>query len=676
MNFTDFASDRRWTFIVLNVCLIAFGGMLMAIRISTVGWTFAGAGLFLLFLVLQAQIVYGFTIAVTGWWVLRRGGDPVRINQTIPPDAEPVDIPPTAIIVPIYNEDVNRVFKGIRVMFESLKNTGKSDAFDFFILSDTSDLDVWISEEQAWFKLCQQVQGFGRIFYRKRRLTLHHKSGNVADFCRRWGSRYRYLIVLDADSVMTGPTFVRIASLMEAHPQVGMIQTYSRPVMGQSLFQRINQFAAYAYGPMFAAGANFWQLDNASFYGHNAIIRVEPFMKYCAMPELPPAGRLGTRILSHDTVEAALIRKAGYEVWSDYDLGGSYEETPPHLPASLQRDRRWCHGNMQHFWFLFSRGLTMPSRVNILIGIMAYAGSPLWLLFLLFSPILFIGKHVPMQNTFMFACAMFLLLVPKFLAAERLISSPELRHRIGGGLKIILSTIGETLYSMILAPILMLFYTQFVWSSYFGGSKGWGSQKRSDDAGPSWGECTAVHCAHTVIAVAAAVLAAMLLPQMFPWLLLVLAGPIISIPFSRLMASNKLGLSSQRSGLFLVPEETQPPWEIRYLQESSQAAAPVISVPEVDLKDYGLAQAILNPRLNSIHVSLLHERRQVPSRTRRLLDHLGNQLLSEGPGRLSVQEKRMLLWDANSLLALHRKLWSTPSEQWPQWWRSVFNQCL
>src|SRR5262249_35485934 len=153
------------------------------------------------------------------------------------------------------NEDVGRVFQGVRVMYESLKATGQGDSFHFFILSDSSDTNVWIAEEKAWFELCKQVGGFGKIFYRKRRVTLHHKSGNVADFCRRWGTKYRYLIVLDADSVMSGRTFVRLASLMEKNPRVGILQTYSRAVMGQSLYQRINQFAAYAYGPLFVAGA-------------------------------------------------------------------------------------------------------------------------------------------------------------------------------------------------------------------------------------------------------------------------------------------------------------------------------------------------------------------------------------------------------------------------------------
>lgn len=673
MNPKDLISDRRFTFLALNVFLLAVGALLMATRISAHGWTIGAAGLFVLFLVLQAQIVYGFTLAVTGWWLLRRGGDPVRINQTLPMNARPGPLPATAIIIPIFNEDVSRVFQGVRVMYESLKATGRGDAFDFFILSDSADINIWIAEETAWFELCKQVGGFGRIFYRKRRVTLHHKSGNVADFCRRWGTKYRYVIVLDADSVMAGGTFVRLANLMETHPRAGIIQTYSRPVMGQSLFQRINQFAAYAYGPLFVAGANFWQLDNASFYGHNAIIRLEPFMRFCAMPELPPSGKLGTRILSHDTVEAALIRRAGYEVWQDYDLGGSFEEAPPHLPASLQRDRRWCRGNMQHIWFLFSRGLTMPSRLNILIGIMAYGSAPLWLLFLLFSPILFIGGRVPVQNTFMFACAMFLLLAPKALAAQQLISSPERRNAGGGRTRILLSVIAETIYSMILAPILMLFYSQFVWSSFFGGSAGWGRQKRTDDQGPSWRECTVVHLTHTILAMAAAALVAWLLPAMLPWLLLVLFGPIVSIPFSRLMASNKLGLLSLRHGWFLVPEETRPPWELQRLENPFEP--PLANSPAAnDVEDIGLAQTVIDPRVNCIHVSILHERQQVPIRTREHLNSLCDQLLTQGPPALSPRDKRLLLWDADSMLALHRKLWSSSGSQWNGWWREAIQK--
>ncbi|MGA2248447.1 MAG: glucans biosynthesis glucosyltransferase MdoH [Verrucomicrobiota bacterium] len=674
MNTTDFISDRRWTFVILNAFLLTFSGILMIVRISAHGWTIAAAGLFLLFLILQAQIVYGFTLAVTGWWLLRHGGDPVRINQTLPQNAVPGRLPATAILIPIFNEDVGRVFQGLRVMYESLRAMGRNESFDFFILSDSSDLSVWIAEEKAWFDLCRQVHGFGHIFYRKRRVTLHHKSGNVADFCRRWGTRYRYMIVLDADSVMAGGTFVRLVNLMENHPQTGIIQTYSRPVLGQSLFQRINQFASQVYGPLFVAGANFWQLDNASWYGHNAIIRVDPFMRFCAMPELPPSGKLGTRIMSHDTVEAALIRRAGCEVWSDYDLGGSFEEGPPHLPASLQRDRRWCHGNMQHIWFLFSRGLTLPSRVNILIGIMAYLSSPLWLLFLLFSPVLFIGGRVPVQNTFLFVFALCLLFIPKVLAAQYVMASSERRKAAGGGVKMLLSTLGESAYSMILAPILMLFYTQFVWSSFFGGFAGWGKQKRTDDTGPSWRECVMVHAAHTAVAIAAGVLVGWLLPAMLPWLMLVLIGPVVSIPFSYLMASNRLGLAARRHGWFLIPEEMQPPPELEALQQPLESPD---GIPAGNFaEDSGLARIVLDPRLNALHVSLLRERLQVPSHAHERLLVLCDRLLEAGPSALPPRDKKILMWDADSIAALHQKLWSSPLPLLHPSWQEAFHEYL
>jgi len=670
-------ADRRGVFFILNAFLWAFGAMLMAARISGHGWTPAAMGLFVLFLLLQAQIVYGFTIAVTGWWMLRRGGDPFRINQTLPEDFVPSALPVTAVIIPIFNEDVGRVFQGVRVMYESLAATGFGSSFDFYILSDSSDLSVWIEEEKAWFELCKQVDGFGHIFYRKRKVTLHHKSGNVADFCRRWGAKYPYLIVLDADSIMRGNLFVRLVALMEKNPIIGMIQTYSRPVLGQSLFQRVNQFASFAYGPLFSAGANFWQLDNASFYGHNAIIRVQPFMKFCAMPELPPSGRLGTRILSHDTVEAALIRRAGYEVWCDYDLEGSYEEGPPHLLASLKRDRRWCHGNMQHFWFLFCRGLTLPSRINILVGIMAYLGSPLWLLFLLFSPVMFIGGQVHARSAPLFICAMVLLFVPKLLAAERLVSNPGMLSLRHARWKFFASTVAEAIYSMLLAPILMLFYTRFVWSSFFGSGVGWGRQKRADSVGPAWSDCFMAHWAHTLLALVAGVLVGWFVPPMLPWFMMVLAGPLVSIPFTRFSASNGLGLAALRKGLFVIPEELQPPSELRAVQEPFGAfAGETLLKPDGYGEDYGLVQTILDPRTNALHISLLRERPKVSLETHERLVALCNLLLYDGPGALPLREKRMLLWDADAMIALHHRLWSSPLSDYHQWWREAFLEYL
>lgn len=670
-NDTSVVADRRWAFLTVVVFIWVLAGMLMAARISATGWTLGTLGLYVLFLLLQLQVIYGFTLGITGAWVLWRGGDPLRINLTLPPETSFVPLPTTAVIMPIFNEDVGRVFQGLKVMYESLRATGQGPAFDLFVLSDSSDLNVWLEEEKAWFALCKQVNGFGHIFYRKRRMTVHHKSGNVADFCRRWGSKYRYVVVLDADSVMSGKTIVRLVTLMENRPQAGIIQSYSRPVLGRSLFQRLSQFAAHAYGPLFVAGANFWQLGNASFFGHNAIIRLKPFMQFCAMPELPPAGRLGTRILSHDTVEAALIRKAGYEVWSDCDLDGSYEEGPPHLIASLKRDRRWCHGNLQHIWFLFSRGLTMPSRINILVGIMAYASSPLWLLFLLFSPVLFVGNQAQSNSAFLFCMAMFLLFVPKILGAWHLVSNSHHSKSAGTPFKILVSTMVESLLSMLLAPILMLFYTQFVWSSIFGASVGWGRQERSDEDGPSWQDCIKAHRTQTGLAVAAGALVAWRMPGMFPWLCLVLLGPVLSIPFSRLTASGKLGLWARRHGLFIVPEETQAIPLLQPLQEPFKTGNGLRRSAELG-EDFGLAQTALDPRTNAIHVTLLRERSHASRHNEDRLNSLCDQLLAQGPAALPPRDKKIVLWDPDAMQLLHQKLWDSPASQIHEWWRAAF----
>lgn len=666
------ASERRWGFVVFNVILLWLGAMLMVPRISENHWTLGSTVLLALYVVMLAQVVYGFTLAMTGWWLLRHGGDPVRLNQTLPADTLPGHLSATAIVMPIYNENVGRVFQGLRIMHDSLHKTGQSGAFHFFILSDSSDPNHWIAEEKAWFELCQQVNGFGRIFYRKRREALHHKSGNIADFCRRWGADYRYMIVLDADSVMSGATFVRLASLMDVNPQVGIIQSNTKLALGRSLYQRLNQFACYTYGPLFVAGANFWQLDNANYYGHNSIIRIRPFMKHCAMPELPESGALGTRILSHDTVEAAFMRRAGYDVWSDYDLKGSYEESPPHLQASLQRDRRWCHGNLQHLWFVFAPGLTIASRINILVGIMAYAGSPLWLLFLLLSPLLFVERSSHGISGLLFAYVMTLLLLPKFLAAAQRSTPTSPGEVCVGRSQMLLDVVTEIIYSMLMAPILMLFYTRFVWSSFFLVGAKWGGQQRADEAGPSWRQCLAVHWGHTILAVAVVGLAIWLAPGMLPWLLLVVTGPILSIPLCVILGSNKLGRKTRKKGWYLIPEEIRPTPELQQMLSPAEApATPFASIPEL-VADAGLYQIVIDPYHNALHASLLHERPQVSVGTREYLNSLGDQLLRGGPNALTAKEKQLLLWDADAVLAVHYKLWGSSPTDLHEWWQRAF----
>jgi len=236
----------------------------------------------------------GFWTAVVGFFVLLR-----RVNRFSLPDLPSMDLaasashPRTAILMPICNEDPSRVFAGMGAVYKSLEALGRREYFDFFILSDTGDPDTWIDEEWCWYKLCHLLNGFQKLFYRRRRINRKRKSGNIADFCRRWGHNYRYMIVLDADSIMTGSTLVRMVEIMEQNYSVGILQTVPKGVGRDSLIARLQQFTNNIYGPMFAAGLHFWQLGDAHFWGHNAIIRIKPFMEHCDLPRLsgkPPLG--------------------------------------------------------------------------------------------------------------------------------------------------------------------------------------------------------------------------------------------------------------------------------------------------------------------------------------------------------------------------------------------------
>ncbi|MFO1491464.1 MAG: glucans biosynthesis glucosyltransferase MdoH [Kiritimatiellia bacterium] len=335
-------------------------------------------GMLAVFVPLVYQLACGFWLALTGlfcgWF-----GDRLDLRKTLPPGPSGgVDGTPVAIVMPVFNEDVTRVFEGLRAMYRSIERTGCLKQFDFFVLSDSDDPNKWIEEEVAWMELSRQLDAFGKIFYRKRRHSLNKKSGNIADFCRRWGGRYRYMLVLDADSLMTGERMVEMARVMEAHPEVGILQTAPRIVAADTLFGRLIQFAQAMYGTPFLRGLSFLQMGDSNFWGHNAIIRLKPFMEHCALPELPG----NSRILSHDFVEAALMRKAGYWVWLLPSEEGSYEETPPTLTDFLKRERRWCQGNLQHFWLLFAKGwkrqnrLPLPQRHPQLRRLAALAALP------------------------------------------------------------------------------------------------------------------------------------------------------------------------------------------------------------------------------------------------------------------------------------------------------------
>jgi membrane glycosyltransferase len=675
----DEFSARRTLFFGLAV-LITGSGLLLLLR-SYVGqkifWPdYIVIGLFPL---LFGQVAIGFVLALFGFLDKLRGGDPRHVmHREWRKHEDTAPLAATAIVVPVYNEEVGRVSRGIANMWESLAGTGQIEHFDFYLCSDSNNADRWIEEECAWISLCQRLQAFGKIFYRKRRHSINGKSGNVADFCRRWGKRYRYMIVMDADSVMAGPTLVRLVRAMEANPQVGILQTQPSMVLGQSMLRRMLQFSSHVYGGIFSQGCSVAQMSSGSYWGHNAIIRVAPFIEHCDLPLLPVPDPTKRHVLSHDTVEAALMVRAGYEVWIAYDEPGSYEEGPPNLTDMLKRDRRWCAGNLQHFWFLFARGVAMGSRLQIWIGLMAYLCSPLWLIFLsagfvtTYERARFLmfsagpedlGAATPTHAEFLFVVTMLLLFLPRVMAL--LVTLPQVRL-YGGFLALLAGTVAETLLSVLLAPVLMLFHTLFVLQTLLGLQIQWTTQNRSD-SGLSAGHCLLFYGWMTLLGLVSATAGFYYLGREALWLAPIFLGWTLAPFLAWMTGSVTLGRWLRSRRLFLTGEESHLPPELSGLAEEEAATpsgAPL------------WPQALLCPYIQAIHLSLIRQRQAGPGdESPHPANHLCERLLREGPTFLTMKERLALLWDADSVAWMHQELWSRPDGELHPFWLKLQAEC-
>ena len=369
---------RRWLFLFLTLSSTAAAVVKLWSILQSDGLT-AGETFFLFLF----AILFGW-IAIAFWMALFGVVAKLESMRLLPLASASREGTRTAILMPVYNEDVARVFSGVQAIYDSVRDAGES-GFDFYILSDSTDPVHWIAEELAWERLRQALDPEARIFYRHRHRNTGRKSGNIQDFCENWGVLYDYMVVLDADSLMTGGTLGALKRLMDANPRTGLIQAPTQLVGRYSLFARIQQFASSVYGPTFSAGLALLQGPDGNYWGHNAIIRVRAFLQHGGLPRLSGKPPFGGEIMSHDFVEAAFLRRAGWEVWMAPDLGGSFEEPPPSAYDYLKRDRRWAQGNLQHARVLMAQGIPLPSRLHMLMGVMSYLSSPLWLTMLVVS---------------------------------------------------------------------------------------------------------------------------------------------------------------------------------------------------------------------------------------------------------------------------------------------------
>lgn len=632
--------------------------------------------LLLVFFILNGLLVLGSFHAIFGAWDILWGKKrAVRITKLAEEAGEGPLARRYAVVMPVYNEDSSRFCARIEAIYRSIEATGHIGSFDFFILSDTRDLDLWVLEETAWTNLCRKLGGFGRIYYRRRKKNANRKAGNIGDFVRTWGGGYEAMVVLDADSLMDGGDILKMTRVMEAYPNLGILQTPPKLIRGSSIFTRLQQFAMRLYGPLFIRGLNWWQLGGGSYWGHNALIRVKPFSDFCELPDLPGREPFGGKILSHDFVEAALMVSQGWEVWLAWDIEGTYEEAPPTLIDHLKRDRRWCQGNLQHLWLIFARKLPLTVRAHLFMGIMAYLGSPLWFLFLIFgtwvawdragsglSNLPYDGTPVDRwlnidgntQSLILTGFIFSLLFLPKILAVTGAILVPRVRRSFGGAIPLVAGSLMETLLSMLLAPCVMAAHTFMVASIVLGRAVGWGTQNRDAD-GTSWGEAFTVHLTPTLLGCGWAALAWYISPVFAAWMSPILLGLILSIPVSVWTSRARWGKALAKHRILSTPEELDPPAVMKLADVAKASVDPALdaTVPG----RHGVIAAVVDPYVNGVHVSLLEPAELSPDQ-----EAVVERCLLEGPSGLSKDELIDLFYHAPGMLMLHRAVWLRPAE--------------
>ncbi len=484
----------------------------------------------------------------------------------------------TAVVMPIYNEIPERVFAALQAMFEEVAATGLGDAFHWFFLSDTTDPDIFIAEEKNFVLLRERLGPECGVFYRHRRENTARKAGNIADFVTRWGGGYEHMLVLDADSFMSAHAIVSLAAAMEGDHDAGIIQTLPLIINRNTLFARVQQFAARIYGPVIAGGLAAWMGRDGNYWGHNAIIRTRAFADHCGLPHLKGKPPFGGHVMSHDFVEAAFIRRAGYSVIMLPTLGGSFEESPPSLIDLSARDRRWCQGNLQHARILPARGLHPASRQHFATGIFAYLASPLWMLQLLVGMVLVLqasyvkpeyftsdSSLVPAFPRFdaersleLFGMTMVVLLVPKLLGLMLSLVQSGTRRGSGGAIRLVISALFEVAMSALLAPVMMLIQTGHVVHIVFGFDTGWNPQRRDDGSIPFLA-IVRRHRSHVLFGILTLVSGLLISPSLVAWMSPTIGGLVLAIFLSWATGLLSVGLALRRIGLLLTPEERHRP---------------------------------------------------------------------------------------------------------------------
>lgn len=576
-----------------------------------------------------------------------------------------------AVLYPIYQEEIQRVLAGLEVLVRTLRRTEDFGHFDFYILSDSREANSWVKEELLTMLFARDSGLLGRLFYRRRVLNQNSKSGNVSDWLRKTGRNYDYMLILDADSIMSGESVSKMLRIMEHHPKIGILQTQPNAIFRETMYGRLQQFSGRLYGPLYAVGLSYIQLGHGHYIGHNAILRVDPFIRFCGLPILPGCQPFGGHVLSHDFLESALMAKHGWEVWYMPEIEGSYEEVPPTLLDELKRERRWAQGNLQHISLLFADRLTIIHRFLFLNGAMTFLAAPIWAAFLVFNIFFYISldrsslnfelilllSSLPEIPFLVGWVILFLLFSPKVLAALVVIRNGQATD-FGGSDKIFFSIFIESVVSIFVSPVKMLFHTVFLLQALTGSTVKWGTQRRND-SGVVWIEavrhfwCTSLFGLLTWVGLYALVSSAQItgyLPilgmdprgaQALIWLSPILGGMSLAVPIAVITSSVEIGRWLKRRSIFLIPEEARAFDDLQ-----------LVAFDDPRLSGDCFLQAVVDPQLNAIHAALQRPKEMSVVAKAALFKALEN-----GPDGLSENERIAVLRSREAMTVLHEAVW-------------------
>jgi membrane glycosyltransferase len=563
---------RRLILATLNIATWLAMLALAAQILSAGGWTVVDMIMFVCFVFGTPWAVLGFWNSVLGLWLLHVHKDPMG---AVAPYAAAGDVPTpitirTAIFMTLRNEDPTRAVRRLRIIKDSVDATGEGRAFNYFVLSDTNNPDVAAAEEAAIAAWKASDPDAARITYRRRTDNKGFKAGNVRDFCDRWGRDYEVMLPLDADSLMSGETIVRLVRMMQAHPRIGILQSLVVGMPSSSAFARIFQFGMRHGMRSYTMGQAWWVGDCGPFWGHNAVVRMKPFIEGCELPMLPGKPPLGGHVLSHDQVEATLMRRAGYEVRVLPAEMGSWEENPPTMLDFAQRDVRWCQGNMQYIKLLDLPGLHTMSRFQLVWAILMFVGIPAWTLMIALLPIAAwqgqrIADYPVGLAIFLYVLFFTMYLMPKIAGLIDAVLTKGGVARYGGALRFGAATVLELGFSFLQGAVSTIRTSIFMIGLAFGKSVVWGGQSR-DAYGITWATAVRTLWPQTLFGVIVCGALWFIAPAVLWWSLPLTAGYLVATPFAVLTASPALGHWFQRVGLAGIPEDFDPPPEIRAIQ--------------------------------------------------------------------------------------------------------------